>query len=459
MNTNTLVQRKWPRVLAFAVIALVFFIGMGLATSAHAAGTYTLKVKYAPMDNVNITSNPYEKPEAMPTDPVTTTLKLYRVGDHARNEDTGKAYFKLADEVTGIDLPKEGSDTAAWLSTARDFEIQIPDSSNFHMNGTEYSGFDPKTIVSTEDASCEFEGLEPGLYLVVGDSQRVNNYPKPGDTSFWKPQSMLVQVLQQNVEIMLKPEISYAATELTVFKDWNDTTEQEQFRPSEVTINIKYQGQVEDTIQLSDNNKWTYTWKTTVDKNNPQDWKVEEVEGPSYSYSVSESPVVNGQKTYTVTNTYNRYKLKLIKDLPIFVQHANGDKVDTVFTFELNGYKLGEDGKEQAKPVFHKIVALKFSEAGQQELEVPEIPRGLSRLEVKELKHVNYKAVAVENEGEDQDPYVKDAAGPNNDGVYTVSFKNDWDGKVHYEGSAINHYKYEKGKYAFDFTKGIVLKN
>lgn len=465
MNTNTLAKSKWPRVLAFAVIALVFFIGMGLATSAHAAGTYSLTVQYNPGVNV---SDEYTTP-AMPEIFNPTPITVYKVGDHARDSETGKAYFSLAQElVPSVKLPTMGKEDEGWLKewlkAAETVRSGVMGNGGVvhDAEGAEYPKYNA-TIPVGSDPSVTISSLSPGLYLVVGEGQK---YSEAGEIKYWYPQPMLVQILQADTTITLKPVIRPAIAKIKINKGWTDEGKQ-QYRPDSIKMHLTYGDDAEGAIDV-ELKAPKYTAEVNVDpaKDNPLEWTVTE-DDPTGNYQVDLNYAVTSDPksgettiTFTVNNIYNRHTLKLIKDLPIYVQHANGDKVDTVFTFELNGYKLGEDGKEQTKPVFHKIVALQFSEAGQQELEVPEIPRGLSRLEVKELKHVNYKAVAVEDEDEDvQDPYVKNAVGPNNDGVYTVSFKNDWDGNVHYEGSAINHYKYEKGKYAFDFTKGIVRKN
>ncbi len=460
MNTQTIARTKWLRVLVLTVIATLFFIGMGLTTSAHAAGTYTLTVKYDP--NVDI--------DAVAEDFGPTPITLYKVGDHARDEATGKAYFELATELSEVTLPTEGKDEPgwrdAWLGVAEEVKgLVAKNKGELHDKDGNVYPVSTNTIPATGTRECTFDAT-PGLYLVIGEAQKVTD-PATKITEYWYPQPMLVQVLQAPVECALKPLINPAVAEIKIVKGWQDEGKKE-FEPDHMDFQLIYSGTPSETKEVTlysedrDNvPKWTAVVKISTDQDDPSKWSlVEDDQTGNYKADFEVNTVVDpstGQTTitYTVANIYERYSLKLIKDLPIYVQHAEGKKVDTVFTFVLNGYRLGEDGKEQSNPVFHKIVALQFSEAGQQELEVPEIPRGLSRLEVTELKHVNYKAVAVDGE---KDPYVKDAAGPDDEGVYTVSFKNDWDGNVHYEGSAINHYKYKEGKYAFDFTKGIVRK-
>ncbi|MBE6037805.1 MAG: Cna B-type domain-containing protein [Anaerofustis stercorihominis] len=80
---------------------------------------------------------------------------------------------------------------------------------------------------------------------------------------------------------------------LTVKKVWDDDNSKD--RPESVKVNLLGDGEVVETVVLSDENDWTYTWETLDDR---YTWSVEEVVPKDYSVSYR----VNGE-VVTITNT------------------------------------------------------------------------------------------------------------------------------------------------------------
>ncbi|MBQ1852393.1 MAG: Cna B-type domain-containing protein [Lachnospiraceae bacterium] len=98
-------------------------------------------------------------------------------------------------------------------------------------------------------------------------------------------------------------------TEVSVTKVWDDADNQDGYRPDEVTINLLADGEVIDTVKLSEENGWYYHW-TKLDK---------KAAGVEIDYTVSEDTVANytpyieqdedGSFTYTVTNKHTTEKV------------------------------------------------------------------------------------------------------------------------------------------------------
>ena len=91
-----------------------------------------------------------------------------------------------------------------------------------------------------------------------------------------------------------------ATTEVTVTKEWKDNDDQDGKRPESIEVVLKADGDVIETVELNENNKWTYTWTVPVNKvgavKQAVTYTVDEVEVPE-DYEKS----VNG---LTITNSY-----------------------------------------------------------------------------------------------------------------------------------------------------------
>lgn len=75
-------------------------------------------------------------------------------------------------------------------------------------------------------------------------------------------------------------------TDITVTKQWEDKRDKYNKRPEAITVYLHANGEVIDTVQVTSDANWMYTW-TGLDKN---------ANGQEIEYTVSEAPV-NGYKT------------------------------------------------------------------------------------------------------------------------------------------------------------------
>ena len=93
---------------------------------------------------------------------------------------------------------------------------------------------------------------------------------------------------------------SPAAREVRVLKVWSDAGNEEK-RPESITVQLLKDGAVYDTVTLSAENNWAYTWTGLPQSENgrPIDWQVAESAVPGYTVAITEEGV-----TFRVENTY-----------------------------------------------------------------------------------------------------------------------------------------------------------
>lgn len=164
-------------------------------------------------------------------------------------------------------------------------------------------GTEPYRTETTDEAgTAVFEDLETGLYLVAGivasnekGSWSFNRFmiylptPQEGDYHYD------VEAIPKCTGFTPAPE----STEYKVLKLWQDEGFEAQ-RPRSVTVDILLDGQVWDTVILSRDNDWAYTWKAPAESGQ---WAVVERDIPEdYWVTVSEK-----EQTFVITNSYMEY--------------------------------------------------------------------------------------------------------------------------------------------------------
>ena len=149
---------------------------------------------------------------------------------------------------------------------------------------------------------AEFRQLRTGLYLVSGEQYA------DGDTVY-TPEPMLVSLPGQDedgeweyhVEAICKyDEDSEPPSDDTVrrkvLKIWDDSGNRDQ-RPAYVRVQLLRNGRVVDTVRLSEDNNWQYTWN---DLDADARWQVVEDQVPDgYTVSIDREGI-----TFVITNTY-----------------------------------------------------------------------------------------------------------------------------------------------------------
>lgn len=141
------------------------------------------------------------------------------------------------------------------------------------------------------DSSCKasFNGLETGIYLVVGKEVESNGV-------FYMPQVSLIS-LSGDLSVDLKYETSDKPSRIHVLKVWKRDNKKSRPKSIEVCL-LRSDGIVVDKVILNSDNQWSTTWENL---------------STSYTYRVMETSVPSGYKesctrekdTIVLTNTGN----------------------------------------------------------------------------------------------------------------------------------------------------------
>jgi hypothetical protein len=118
-----------------------------------------------------------------------------------------------------------------------------------------------RTVKTNEIGYAHFDGLEEGCYLVLGKilvKEDMVAYPQP---------SVVILPLHQGEtvhhRIQLIPKYDHSSrlesTAVRVCKVWND--DQNPQRPTFVTVDLLRDGEIWDTVELSDVNEWSFAWE------------------------------------------------------------------------------------------------------------------------------------------------------------------------------------------------------
>ena len=160
----------------------------------------------------------------------------------------------------------------------------------------------PEFIATTNDEGhVSFETLKTGIYLATVNLSKEHNLqygfdsalialPGLGTDGFWQ-----YQVSANAKGEALPPIDPDEETELKVLKLWRGD-ENQSTRPKSIEIEIFRDGATYETIALSEENHWTYTWSV---KNDGSNWTVVERNVPQgYFMTVEER-----NSTFVLTNT------------------------------------------------------------------------------------------------------------------------------------------------------------
>ena len=158
-----------------------------------------------------------------------------------------------------------------------------------------------KTAVTDENGRVNFTGLEPGLYLVSGLNDSRNGWtyifdsalvalPGLDENGYWK-----YDVTVNSKSEVLPPTDSDEEIELKVLKLWKGD-EKKINRPSSIEVEIFRDGKLFETVELSEKNNWSYSWKV---KNDGAKWAAIERNVPK-GYSMT---LEIRERAFVITNT------------------------------------------------------------------------------------------------------------------------------------------------------------
>lgn len=178
------------------------------------------------------------------------------------------------------------------------------------------------TVASgTTDSNGELSFiLKPGVYLVVGSPQTIDDYTYASAPFmvFLPGRSTTENVWDYDVSSSVKFTKKYNPPEedtvtRKALKIWNDYG-YEYARPEEITVQLLRDGEVNDTQVLNAENNWRYTWDNLSDK---YEWTIVEKEQNGYYTTVTQEGV-----TFTITN---KYIVSLITEDPPVAKKITGD--------------------------------------------------------------------------------------------------------------------------------------
>lgn len=212
-------------------------------------------------------------------------VKLYRIA-----EVSADFKYTLTQSFVASDLCLDGIQTAGeWNVIRSTLETYI----------LAYDISPECTAVTNADGLVDFEALKTGMYLAAVSTQELQYrfdsaliaLPGLGADGRWE-----YQVSVNAKGEALPPVDSDEETELKVVKLWRGD-ENQNVRPESIEVEIFCNGVSRETVLLSEENHWAYTWSA---KDDGSSWTVIERNVPQgYTMTVEER-----QGTFVLTNTW-----------------------------------------------------------------------------------------------------------------------------------------------------------
>lgn len=154
------------------------------------------------------------------------------------------------------------------------------------------------SAVSDENGVASFTGIGQGLYLVMGKNVTIEGYVYSTSPFFvmLPAQNAAGDGWDYSLTANAKPQKNPVLGDYEVIKIWKDEGHESK-RPQEITVTLLCDGKEYDTVTLSSENNWKYTWKD-LDINHK--WTVTEERVKGYL----KPDIQQNGNTFTVTNTY-----------------------------------------------------------------------------------------------------------------------------------------------------------
>ncbi|MGN0634124.1 MAG: Cna B-type domain-containing protein [Oscillospiraceae bacterium] len=156
------------------------------------------------------------------------------------------------------------------------------------------------TAVTDENGLADFRPLGLGLYLISADPITIGN-------TVYTPSPAILEVRDIELEITAFPKFTAqdipqpVETEFSVEKAWENTENDPKGKPESVTVEIYCDDALYESVTLSEDNGWSYSWEGLADS----EWRVAEVDAPE-NYLVTYGFDDPAEKTdFVITNTYD----------------------------------------------------------------------------------------------------------------------------------------------------------
>ncbi len=150
------------------------------------------------------------------------------------------------------------------------------------------------TMTTDENGSAFLNGLPEALYLVAGQSHQ------EGESTYVTNPQFVTLPYAGNTFVTLQPKASVEEPEkepitVKVLKKWLDEG-YENHRPNALKVHLLKDGEVYETVTLTQENNWRYTWENLDGAGN---WSVVEEVPENYTVVVQQEGI-----TFVVSNTY-----------------------------------------------------------------------------------------------------------------------------------------------------------
>lgn len=258
-------KKTLNRRLCACLVCLVLFAAL-LPGTAYARGIVDLEKP------VTLTIQ-YPSPDAV--------FRIYRVADVSRYGE-----YSLCGDFTGYGVSIDQPDAAGWRALAYTL-----------ASYAQRDELEPMMESKTQaDGTLLFSAL-PGMYLVVGEKSVYDGWvysPEPFIVALPGLDSEDNWVYDVSSQPKYEKEEEVIPEDVSVLKIWDDGKD-ETNRPKQIEVQLLQNGVVVDTVVLSKDNNWRYTWEGLDSKFT---WTVVEKDVPD-GYKVSISPD-NG--TIVITN-------------------------------------------------------------------------------------------------------------------------------------------------------------
>ncbi len=246
-------RHRMVKSIGALVLALVLAGSLGFMTTQQALAAGSVSVKLAGADGLS--------------EGTEFTFNMYKVG----NFDGVKLELEPAYQDANVDLDIPNKDKydpqdhagksweQAWLDAANVLGEYVRT-----MSPRPAVVGGPYTLTPGERFT---ESVENGVYLVLGNTVQDSQ----SNAIYWTPQPVLVAVYDSDSEVTLSNDVviklvkTIRPADYRVVKKWSSSGKGKITKPAEINVALYCGDSVIDTIKLTPDNNWTYTWKAEED--------------------------------------------------------------------------------------------------------------------------------------------------------------------------------------------------
>ena len=202
--------------------------------------------------------------------------------------------YTVKEEFKNFNVNITGKNDEAWYALASTLEGYIIQ-----------EGIVPTASGKTDsEGVLRLTGLKPGLYLILGTAAFMDGFTYFTETAIVQIPKLDNENNVWDYDISVKPKYSFIPDvgpdgfiERKVIKIWDD--EGYSFRrPKEITVHLFCDGEIYDTVKLSKENNWRYTWEKLEEGHR---WVISEEVPDGYTVKIERKGI-----TFVLTNSIDK---------------------------------------------------------------------------------------------------------------------------------------------------------